>query len=155
MRTLPCHLRGAAGDERPAARGVSTVHGAGEPDHLGAESKPVQLFEPHRGEVREGHSTGGDRKGAGASEGVRANLAPATREAQPLGGIGPKGHKAPRTLVAAAEIGGGPPAPPELPPHAGTAPKPSPQVAHGPTAPAVGTLQNPAAARPAPRSPRV
>src|SRR3989442_7855710 len=110
MRTLPCHLRDAAGDERPAARGVSTVHGAGERDHFGAQSQPVQLFEPPRGEVREGHSTGGDRKGAGASEGVRANLAPATREAHPLGAIGPKGHKAPRALVAAA-IGGSTPAP--------------------------------------------
>src|SRR5438128_8043815 len=127
MRTLPCHLRGAAGDELPAARGVSTVHGAGEPDHLGAESQPVQLFEPHRGEVREGHSTGGDRKGAGASEGVRANLAPATREAQPLGGIGPKGHKAPRALVAAAEIGGSKPAPSRVTSKASTTTKASPE----------------------------
>ena len=55
------------------------------PKDLRAEDQSLQLFEPDRGEIREGFRARRNRQGTRATEGIRAHLAPAASPAQPLG----------------------------------------------------------------------
>jgi hypothetical protein len=82
---LPRRLRDDARHERPGARSVSEMRWLTAPNDLRAEDQSLQLFEPDRGEIREGFRARRNRQGTGATEGIRAHLAPAASPAQPLG----------------------------------------------------------------------
>src|ERR1700730_886398 len=51
------------------------------PKDLRAEDQSLQLFEPDRGEIREGFRARRNCQGTGAAEGIRADVAPATSPA--------------------------------------------------------------------------
>src|SRR5690242_12312476 len=81
MHALPRRLRDDARHERPSARSVSEMRWLTAPQDLRAEDQSLQLFEPDRGEIREGFRARRNCQGTGAAEGLRADLAPATSPA--------------------------------------------------------------------------
>src|SRR6516225_3923198 len=85
MHALPDRLRDDARHERPGAGALPELRRPIAPSDLGAEDQSVQFFEPDRGEIRQGLCVGGNRQGAGAAEGVQADVAPAAGQAQSLG----------------------------------------------------------------------
>src|SRR6516164_2426883 len=49
------------------------------------EAQSVQFFRSYRGEIRQGFASRGSRQGTRAAKGLRADLAPATRQARAVG----------------------------------------------------------------------